>query len=143
MTQLIFSALPNPRRPIVYIEPTLSVEDCVALMIKEDIGAVVVRSGETILGMVTERDIVRNCIAEGLDPKKSKAADIVFKDISILESNDPIEKAMNTITKTKRRHVLIREEDALIAILSIGDVMFHLLDDKLREIEHLENYIHS
>lgn len=143
MTQLIYSVLPNPRRPIVFIKPELSVSECVALMTNQDIGALVVSTDDQLLGMVTERDIVRSCVYRGLDPEITTARDIAYANVSMLNIDDTIEKAMETITRTKRRHVLISENNALVAILSIGDLLFYLLDDKSRVIEHLENYIHS
>lgn len=144
MTNLIYSALPNPRRSIVFIEPNLSIKACVSLMTMQNIGALVVCSEDkTLLGMVTEREVVRECIQRGLDPNQATAADIAYKDVSILDSNDPIEKAMETITKTKRRHILINEDGKLAAILSIGDLLFYILEEKSRMIEHLEKYIKS
>ena len=144
MTNLIYSALPSPRRAIVFIEPNLSVKACVALMSTKNIGALVIcGEDKSLLGMVTEREVVRNCVHRGLDPNKTTALDIAYADISILDANDPVEKAMETITNTKRRHVLIHEDGELTAILSIGDLLFYLLEDKSRLIEHLEKYIHS
>jgi CBS domain-containing protein len=144
MASLIHSALPNPRRPIVFIEPTLSVKACVSLMTLQNIGALVVqKEDKSLLGMVTERDIVRECVHLGLDPNRATAADIAYKDVSILDVNDPVEMAMETITKTKRRHLLVNENGELAAILSIGDVLFYILEDKSRVIEHLEKYIQS
>lgn len=143
MAHLIFSALPQPRRPIVYVEPDETVMKCVDMMTMLDIGALVVHDETKLLGMVTERDIVRSCLYRGLDPKEATAGDIAFPAVSVLNLFDPIEKAMEIITQTKRRHVLVAERGELVAILSIGDVMFHLLEDKTRVIEQLENYIHT
>ncbi|KTC85365.1 MULTISPECIES: CBS domain-containing protein [Legionella] len=143
MAHLIYSALSEPRRPIVYVSPKTTVSQCIKLMIKENIGAVVVLERNNLIGMVTERDIVRSCLYRDLDPLKTTVADVAFSNISVLNLFDPIEKAMETITETKRRHVLIEENGKLVAILSIGDLLFHLLEDKIRVIEQLENYIHT
>lgn len=143
MTQLIYSVLPSPRRPIAYIEPGLSVSKCVELMTDKDIGALVVHDGNALVGIVSERDIVRSCVRKGLNPDNATAGEIAFADVSVLNVNDPISLAMTTITSTKRRHVLVKDNDELVAILSIGDLLFYLLDNKSRVIEHLENYIHS
>lgn len=143
MAHLIYSVLPYPRRAIIFVEPELSVESCVELMIAQNIGALVVRDGNKLIGMVTERDVVRKCVHQNLDSRQTTAGDIAYEDVSILQSNDPVEKAMETITMTKRRHVLVADDGELIAILSIGDLLFHMLDDKSRVIQHLENYIHS
>lgn len=142
MAQLIHSVLSQPKRPIVYVEPALSVAKCVEMMTSNDIGALVVRDGQSLVGMISERDIVRACVRYGLSPEKTSAGDIAFKEVSILSVDDPVEMAMEIITLTKRRHVLVQEKNELVAILSIGDLLFHLLDDKSRVIEHLENYIH-
>jgi CBS domain-containing protein len=115
------------------------------MMVKQDIGALVVRDeiSRKVLGIVTERDILRSCLHYGLDPAKTRAIDIAYVNFSVLDLFDPIENAMETITKTKRRYVLIAEKDEVVAILSIGDLLFHLLEDKTRVIEQLENYIHT
>ncbi|MDP1604403.1 MAG: CBS domain-containing protein [Legionella sp.] len=143
MTQLIYSVLPRKRRPIIFINPELSVAECVELMFAEDIGALVVHDDLKLLGMVTERDIVRSCLKRDLDQKKITAGEIAYRNVSVLNIDDPVERAMETITLTKRRHVLVSENGELVAILSIGDLLFYLLDDKSRVIEHLENYITS
>lgn len=145
MADLIHSVLPRPRRDIAYIHPEESIRKCIDLMTELDIGAVVVvDEHKKLLGMVSERDIVRSCLHQCVNLETGKVADVVCKDVTILSSNDVVEKAMQAMTKTKRRHVLIRDEgDEFIAILSIGDLLFHLLEDKARTIEHLENYIHT
>jgi len=141
MAYLIYSILPNPRRPIVYIDPDTSVTDCVKKMNDDNIGALVVPNETDLPGMLTERDLVRSCLLKGLDPNTATAKDIAFQDVSVLNINETVEKAMETITNTRRRHVLISDNGELVAIVSIGDVLLHLLEDKAQVIKHLENYI--
>ncbi|KTD24292.1 Hypoxic response protein 1 [Legionella lansingensis] len=144
MAHLIFSALPQPRRPIVFINDDATVDECVKVMTELDIGALVIRNNKDDLhGIVSERDVVRACLHRGLDPHTTTAGEIAYTAVSVLNLFDPIEKAMEVITQTKRRHVLVKEESEIIAILSIGDLLFHLLEDKTRVIEQLENYIHT
>ncbi|WP_392536776.1 CBS domain-containing protein [Legionella sp. 227] len=145
MADLIHNALPMPRRKIIYIHPEDSVKKSIDMMTEYDIGAlVVVDNDNQLIGIVSERDIVRSCLHKCINLEKGKVSDVVNKDITILSTNDVVEKAMQAMTATKRRHVLVRDEsDELIAILSIGDVLYHLLEDKARVIEQLENYIHT
>ncbi|MGL6028928.1 MAG: CBS domain-containing protein [Legionella sp.] len=143
MTDLIHNVLPQSPRPIAYIHPDNSVKECIAKMVELDIGALVVLDdNEQLQGIVSERDIVRSCLAKS-SLEQTKACEIAFKDVTILSPHDPIEKAMQVMTATKRRHILIRDNNALIAILSIGDLLHHMLEDKARVIEHLEHYIHN
>lgn len=143
MAELIYSILPQPRRPIVYVHSKVTLAECIKMMTEQDIGALVVQDGGALIGMVTERDIVRSSMRYDLDLQKSTAGDIAFTDVSVLELFDPVEKVMKVMTQTKRRHVLVSENGEIIALLSIGDVLFYLLEEKTRVIEHLEKYIHS
>lgn len=144
MTHLIHSVLPMPPRKIIFIHPEDSVKKSIDLMTELDIGAlVVVDENDKLIGIVSERDIVRTCLHQCVDLNTAKVKDVVFTKITILSPHDSLDKAMQAMTDTKRRHVLICEKDEFLAILSIGDLLYHLLEDKAREIEHLENYIHT
>lgn len=142
MAHLIYSVLPMPPRKIVTIHPDEHLTKCIDLMADLDIGAVVVLDNEhKLAGIVSERDIVRSCLHQCVDLNTARVSDVMYTKVSILSPHDTVDKAMQVITQTKRRHVLIRENDEFIAIVSIGDLLFYLLDDKARVIEHLENYI--
>lgn len=143
MANLIHSILPSPRNPIAYVNPDVSVAQCVSIMIQHNIGAVVVGDEENVLGILSERDIVRELVHKGLSPNTTKASDILHADVTVLKSSDTVEKAMEAITYTKRRHILVTENKKIIAIVSIGDVLFNLLENNKRVIEHLENYIQT
>ena len=143
MANLIHSILSYPRRPVTYTHPDVYVAQCVEIMLQENIGALVVTDDDNILGIVSERDIVRSLVHKGLSAKSTRVSDILHADVTILQSSDTVEQAMEAITYTKRRHILVAEEGKIIAILSIGDLLYNLLDEKKRVIEQLENYIHT
>ncbi|CAM3036546.1 CBS domain-containing protein [Legionella worsleiensis] len=144
MAQLIYSILPMPPRKIVYIHPNESVKHCINLMVEQDIGAaVVIDEDKQLVGIVSERDIVRSCLHRCIDMNTGRVSDVVYTSPSILSPHDTVEKAMQVMSQTKRRHILIREDKEFLAILSIGDILVHLLEDKARVIEHLEHYIHN
>ncbi|KTD72824.1 CBS domain-containing protein [Legionella tucsonensis] len=145
MADLIHNALPTSKRKIVYIHSDDSVKKSIDMMTEYDIGAlVVVDNNNQLVGIVSERDIVRSCLHKCINLETGKVSDVVHKDVTILSPNDVVEKAMQAMTATKRRHVLVRDENnEFVAILSIGDLLYHLLEDKARVIEQLENYIHT
>lgn len=143
MANLIHSILPEPRRAITYIHPDVTVAQCVDTMVQENIGALVVTDDENILGIISERDLVRSLINKGLSAESTLVSAVMHANVSVLKSSDTVEKAMEVITYTKRRHILVSEEGKITAILSIGDLLFNLLEENKRMIEHLENYIHT
>ncbi len=143
MANLIHNVLQSPPRKIIYIHPNDTMEKCIQLMTELDIGAlVVVDNDDLLVGIVSERDIVRS-LYKGSDPKHTKAKEIAFSAVTILSPHDVVEKAMQAITKTKRRHLLIYDKKERVSILSIGDLLYYLLEDQSRTIEQLENYIHT
>jgi CBS domain-containing protein len=142
MANLIHSILPKIRRAVVYVNPDVCAAQCVEIMIQHNIGALVVGDDENVIGLLSERDIVRNLIHKNLSPEITKASDILYAEVNVLKTSDTIELAMETITATKRRHILVSEDEKIISLLSIGDILFYLLADKKRVIEQLENYIH-
>lgn len=144
MAHLIHSVLPAPLRRILSITPDVTIKKCIDLMTQNNIGAlVVVDKSNKLVGIVSERDIIQSCLQKQFDLHTTLASDIVYKNVTILSPHDMVEKAMQAVIETKRRHVLIYDKNQLLAILSIGDLLFHLLDDKSRVIEQLENYIHT
>jgi CBS domain-containing protein len=141
MPHLLHSILPTPRRKLEIVSPDTTVAECIEIMKTKDIGALVVMDNQDLLGIVGERDIIRNACHQDGNFNAIRAMDIVFKRVSVLSEHDSVEKAMQVITATKRRHILIKENHVYVAIISIGDLMFHLLDEDLRVIQHLEKYI--
>ncbi|MCX7117393.1 MAG: CBS domain-containing protein [Legionellales bacterium] len=143
MANLIYSILPVPRRAIVFVHPDVSLAQCVTMMVQDNIGALVVSDDVTILGILSERDIVRAMTKKDFSRREMKAADILSGKATVLKSSDTVEMAMEAITKTRHRHILVSEEGEIIALLSIGDLVFHLLKDQSLTIEHLQHYIQT
>lgn len=141
MSNIIHNILPNPPREIVCIHPDVTIGQCVDMMVHANIGALVVTDDDNLLGIVSERDIVWGLRHLGLDVLNRPASEILWANVAVLKPTDTVETAMAIITETKRRHLLIGDEGKLIAIISIGDLLYSQLDEKSRVIEQLENYI--
>lgn len=112
-------------------------------MIRHNIGALVVTDDDNLLGIVSERDVVRGLLHHGGSLLDRPVSEILWANVVVLKPTDTVETAMAVITETRRHHVLVAEDGKLVAIVSIGDVLFSLLEDKARVIQQLENYIHQ
>lgn len=141
--ELIYSVLQNPRRAIICIDPSESLATAIRYMTEHDIGALVVQNEGKLHGILSERDVMRSCFPGKCDFNAMRVSDVVHTAVTLLDIDDPIERAMEAMTKTKRRHVLVTEKGELIAMLSIGDILFYLLENKSKLIQHLKNYIAS
>jgi CBS domain-containing protein len=111
---------------LVYCMPGDTVSEVARLMKKEDIGPVlIVDNGEnkTLVGIVTDRDLVVKVIAEGLDPKTTKVQDAMSKKLVTCYADDDVEQAMSAMAQFQLRRIpVVGENMKLIGIISQADV---------------------
>jgi CBS domain-containing protein len=138
---LLLSLLSPMKRPIQIVSGNETLDVCIERMVKLDIGSLVVMEGEHLLGIMSERDIVRQCYRLGKAPNTLLAKDIAYQSVTMLDHTDSVEKAMTFITQTKRRHILVKDANHQLNLISIGDLLFHMLSEKNFEIEQLSRYI--
>lgn len=143
MAHLLKSVLSSPPRPVATVSEDTLILDCVALMREQDIGALLVGTLRRPLAILSERDIARNYHRLLDADKPLTAGDLAFQQFTVLDVNDNLEKAMETVTLTKRRHVLVENDGEIVGIISVGDLLKHLLDNKVKLIEHLQHYIYG
>lgn len=143
MADILAAVLPKPRRELIFVFPDVSVEQCCDLMIQRDIGALVVMDDTNIQGIVSERDLVRKCLVCQSDTSQLKASDVMYSNTSILSIEETVEQAMDAMTTTKRRHLLVEEDGNVVAIVSQGDILFYMLKQSQHTVDQLERYIYS
>lgn len=94
----------------------------VAVLLHDNaISSVVVMDGDRLAGIVTERDLV-NLVAEGADPRATKVADRMTKDLHTVTPRTDIAEAAEQMARQKIRHLPVMEDDRLVGIISIRDL---------------------
>ncbi len=109
-------------RPITITESTI-VEKCAKIMLEHKVGSLIVVEGNSIVGMITERDFVNNVIARGLDPKKLTARDIMRINIITISPNIDIFEAMLKMNKEHVRRLPVVENNKIIGFLTHRDIL--------------------
>ena len=103
------------------LETTL--EEIATMMRDEDAGAIPVLDGEKLVGIVTDRDIVLRCIAEGRDPVGTTSEEILSGDLTTIRPNDDIDSAAHLMAQRQvRRLPVVDESGQLVGMLSLGDI---------------------
>lgn len=130
---------------LVYTLPeTGSLGDAVALLNGHNIGAVVITgAGGAIVGILSERDIVRRL---GKDPSGALAlriGDCMTRGVVTCTRLTSIAEVMERMTRLRIRHMPVAEDGELIGIVSIGDVVKHKIEEAEHEAEVLREYIAS
>ena len=96
------------------------------LMLDNDIGAVVIMRNEKLVGIVSERDVVRRVVAKGLDPLKTKVKEFMTKDVQVAEFKEGLNKIYQILCQVKFRHLPIMDNGKLVGIASQRDVLYGL-----------------
>jgi len=125
------------------IAPDASLEDVVQTLVEHNCGSLVVRDGERLVGIISERDILRVTAAK-VGPLDSLAVtDFMTKELITGTPNSTINEAMDLMTHNRIRHLPILENGRLVGIVSIGDLVKSHRRELTVENHLLKEYIQS
>jgi CBS domain-containing protein len=114
------------------------------LMASKDIGAVVVvreDRPDEVVGIATERDILRTCCTSGRHLDELKVEDVMRRDVVFATPDELVVDALRSMSKNSIRYLPIREGGKVIGIVSIGDVLRALYDEDEIHLRHLGEYL--
>ena len=98
--------------------------DVARKMKQEDAGFIpIVENGGTMVGVITDRDIVIRCIAEGHDPRNETAEHVMSRDVTIISPDDDIEQAARMMEREEIRRLPVAENGRLVGVLSHGNLV--------------------
>ncbi len=118
-----------------------TVFDAISLMSEVNIGAVLVQKDDTIAGIFTERDYLQKVALKSRSSRELKVGEVMTSPVISAEPGDSIQQCMETMTTCHCRHLPVVENDKLLGIVSIGDLVKRLVEEKESEIEQLNQYI--
>ena len=121
---LIADIIKSKGADVVTASPSDTVADLAALLAEHRIGAVVVSAdGRRIDGIVSERDVVRAIPTRGADLLSVTVADIMTREVVTCTPRQTVTQMADLMTEHRFRHLPVVEDDALVAIVSIGDIV--------------------
>jgi CBS domain-containing protein len=118
-----------------------TIDNVVTLLNERRIGAVIVKEGDTVVGILTERDLLKKFLAEHKDPAKTYACQIMTDQLVITTVDHSCEECMTIMTNHRIRHLPVYDGKELAGIISIGDLMKRLVRDRSTEVNYLQEYI--
>ncbi len=126
------------------IDAERSVHDASRKLVQFNIGALPVCDAEGgLIGIVTERDILRATANEGSHALSLKVAAIMTRQVITCTDEEEVESAMEVMTERRIRHLPVLREGRLVNIISIGDLVKATLDESRQEIRYLRDYVAS
>jgi len=124
------------------VDPTAMVSEISQVLSDRRIGAVLVMdSAEQMLGIVSERDIVRSLAANGARTLEMTAGQLMTRTVQVAHPDTTVDQAMQIMTKGRFRHLPVMDHDALIGLISIGDVVKARIMHQDTVVESLTAYV--
>ncbi len=114
--------LTEKNREMITVTPETTVYEAAKIMVANHIGSVIVKEGDTLHGIYTERDFLKNSLEEGFDPKTEKVSDYMTCNLIFALWDDPVYKLQDMMLGKRVRHLLVEKDGQYIGLLSIGDV---------------------
>ncbi len=131
----------KPDQAVYTVHPTASVFDAVQLMADENVGALLVTEGESIVGIITERDYARKIVLAGRASRETLVRDIMSAPVMYVTPDHSNEQCMALMTENRLRHLPVVDKGKLIGMVSVGDLVKDIISEQKFIIEQLEHYI--
>jgi CBS domain-containing protein len=129
---------------VVSIEPTATLETAVRTLAQHKIGALLVLGPDRrIIGILSERDIVRVLAEQGASALTQPLAQVMTRKVFTCSPSETIAVIMEWMTAGKFRHVPVIEQDQVVGVVSIGDVVKYRLQEMEHESAALRDYIQT
>ena len=125
------------------ISAVSTVDAAVVEMNRHRIGSILVKDGDVVVGIFTERDVLTRIVSPAKDPKTTAVREVMTKDFQFIRADTSIEDAMQLMTDQRVHHLPVFEGSAVIGMISIGDVTRWLLKVNEMEAENLRKYVFS
>ncbi|SAK63162.1 signal-transduction protein [Caballeronia temeraria] len=123
------------------IDAEASVYEAVALMSRAEGGALVVMVGDTVCGIVTERDYARKVILQDKASRTTTVCEIMTAPVMSVSLRTNTDECMTLMTRQRIRHLPVIEGGRLLGLISIGDMVRHLIEEQQFAIDQLESYV--
>jgi CBS domain-containing protein len=124
-------------------EPGHTVLQTVQVMVERNIGAVPVLHDGKLVGIFSERDLMKRVVAEGRDARSTRLAEVMTVDPLSVGVEESLESCMTLMRRHGFRHLPVCHNDALVGIVSLRDILLQNLDEKSDEVRMMRAYIHS
>jgi len=127
---------------VITITEHKTLHDAIKVLVKHNIGALLVldEKGE-LVGIISERDILRESAERDRELRKTKVRDVMSTDLIIGVQDDDISYTMGIMTKNRIRHLPVMDNEKIVGIVSLGDVVKAQLDEREYDNRYLKQYM--
>ena len=125
------------------VQRATMVSDAVRAMAAHNVGIVSVLEGDKLVGVFSERDVVRRVVDRGLDPARTPVGDVMTTELVVADADEDYQAAMRKMDQANIRHLLVVSEGRILSMISIRDLMRVHMDAQGEEIRYLREYLYQ
>jgi CBS domain-containing protein len=130
-------------RPLYSVSKDSTVLAAVQYMAQNNVGAVPVLHEGRLVGIFSERDVVKRVIARGLDTATTPISEVMTTQIVVANETESYESCLKKMQQAHCRHLPVVAGEKLVGVVSLRDMLMMDLDAKERNIEYLQSYIYT
>ena len=123
------------------VEPDATVYEAVAKMAEKNVGALVVMEGDILVGIISERDYTRKVMLRGKRSRETQVSEIMSTHLTTVGPKESVDHCLQYMTDKRVRHLPVVENGRLRGVISIGDLVKHVISIQSATLDHLERYI--
>ena len=137
----VFHLLNDKGQDVWSLAPDATVYEAIELISQKGVGALVVMEGERLVGIISERDYTRKVILKGKSSKKTRVREVMSLQVVCARPEHTVEEAMAIMTHRRIRHLPVVTDERVVGMISIGDAVRGVIEEREFHIEQLTNYI--
>lgn len=141
MDKVVSSFLEGREGAVHAVTPETTVAKAVEQMNDLNIGAVAVLEGDRLVGIFTERDVLRRVIGDHLDPDATPVSQVMTGEVIVIKPETTMGEAMLLVNTRNCRHLPVVEKGRVVGMISMRDLISSLVEDREYRIAELTDYI--
>ena len=144
MAESIRSLLRQRPTPLHALGPQSTVADAVGLMNRHNVGAVLVMTpDEALLGVFTERDVLRRVLGERLDPAVTPLEAVMTREVFWIGPAASVDEAMSMVSERNVRHLPVMDGERVVGMISVRDLTAAVVRERDLQVAELTSYMHG
>ena len=125
------------------VQRQATVAEAVRAMATHNVGIVAVLEGDRLIGVFSERDVVRRLVDRGLDPARTPVGEVMTTELVVADVDEDYQSAIHKMDQANIRHLPVVSHGHLVSMLSIRDLLRVDMQDRGEELQYLREYLYQ